>query len=158
MNCHGRVNGPSGSYAFFGRPIPEGWWLTAFISSTVTNSYPRSRYRRIRLSVAITVCERSAPRARCPPSCSRITSPPRICRATLFSITVAGGAFQSYPVTFHITGCSPSSRAILSVAGRLPPNGGRNKFECLPITSCSADRQPRNSVRVCAADSKMSSG
>ena len=56
----------------------------------------------------------------------------------LCSMSAAGGAFQSYPVTFHMTGSRPSSRAMRRTAGRRPPKGGRKRLECSPIASSRA--------------------
>ncbi len=57
------------------------------------------------------------------------------------SMYSAEGAFQSYPVTFHMTGCSPNCRAMRNTAGRRPPKGGRNRLECSPTASLRARRQ-----------------
>ena len=69
--------------------------LFASSAGIVTNSYPSALYREINRSVAVTVNERSAPNSRCPPSCSRITSPPRTWLVTLRSMCSAEVAFQS---------------------------------------------------------------
>ena len=59
--------------------------------------------------------------------------------------------FQSYPVTFHITGVSPSSRAARSTAGLRAPYGGRKNFTAAPVISSSTALHSASSCRTRAA-------